>query len=177
MSVRFYNSYFPTRLTWYPKDFVFLFSLLNTEKEGWDSISRFNIASFLCLFQVRIWISNMVRGACLFCWYWWNCWPKRTSHTAASFRYRFPLNKGTCRMFFRNRNATFSVYMLKSYQNVQKYTVLVRLLHPYFVFLLMAPNLGMTSCAPNNIGTTVMPRCGVNWRRSGVTLRRSVLHS
>ena len=65
-------------------------------------------------------------------------------------------------MFFRNRNATFSVYMLKSYQNVQKYTVLVRLLHPYFVFLLMAPNLGMTSCAPNNIETTVMPRCGVN---------------
>jgi hypothetical protein len=41
----------------------------------------------LCLFQASTWISTLhvlvfivvsdfeVKGDCLFCWYWWNCWP------------------------------------------------------------------------------------------------------
>jgi len=57
------------------------------EKGGEDPINWFNPATFLCLYQTRTWISNVicrglcyvqwfeVRGYCLFCWYWWNCWP------------------------------------------------------------------------------------------------------
>ena len=46
--------------------------------------SHFNPTTFLCLSQARTWISNiiccvcflcLVIGDCLFCWYWWNCWP------------------------------------------------------------------------------------------------------
>ena len=52
-----------------------------------DPIIQFNPATFLCLSQDRTCISNVichelfcvqwvkVRGGCLFCWYWWNCWP------------------------------------------------------------------------------------------------------
>jgi hypothetical protein len=45
-------------------------------------------ATSLCLSQARIWFSNVIccclffydqhvelRGYCLLCWYWWNCWP------------------------------------------------------------------------------------------------------
>jgi len=51
-------------------------------------INRLNPATFLCLSQARIWIyiTTSCRGLfcakwvelggdCLFCWYWWNCWP------------------------------------------------------------------------------------------------------
>ena len=40
-------------------------------------------------------------------------------------------------------------------------TVFVRLLHPYFVFLLMTPHLGKTFHTPNNTGATKVPGCSV----------------
>ena len=57
----------------------------NQEGEVWDTINQFNLAIFLCLSQVRTWISNfMYHGLfsmsnelrweviVLFYWYWWN---------------------------------------------------------------------------------------------------------
>jgi len=50
-------------------------------------VNQFIPATFLCLSQAKTWISNViccglfyvqwfeVIGDCLFCWYWWNCWP------------------------------------------------------------------------------------------------------
>jgi hypothetical protein len=44
---------------------------------GWDTIKRFNAATFLCLSQARTWIFNVIcHGVfCVLCWYWFNCWP------------------------------------------------------------------------------------------------------
>ena len=69
--------------------------------KGWDTINRFNPATFLCLSYIRTWISNIMslsflcsvssvkmRGDCLFCWHWWNRWPllfKLTSHNEQHF--------------------------------------------------------------------------------------------
>ena len=51
----------------------------STRGEGWNTF-----ATYLCLSQVRNWISNVIyhcrfcvqwvrmRGNCSFCWYWWN---------------------------------------------------------------------------------------------------------
>ena len=64
--------------------------------EGWYPINQFNPATFLCLLEAKTWISNViccglcyvqwfeVRGHCLFCWYWWNCW---SSLSKCSFYY------------------------------------------------------------------------------------------
>jgi hypothetical protein len=56
--------------------------------EDWDPIYWFNHATFLCLFQIGIWISNIIycyppflcsvsywRGECSFYRHLWNCWP------------------------------------------------------------------------------------------------------
>jgi hypothetical protein len=56
--------------------------------EVWNSIHQFNPVTFMCLSQARTLISTDiichglfcaqwvdVRGDCLLCWYWWNCWP------------------------------------------------------------------------------------------------------
>jgi hypothetical protein len=56
--------------------------------EDWDPIYWFNHVTFLCLFQVGIWISNIIycyppflcsvsywRGECSFYRHLWNCWP------------------------------------------------------------------------------------------------------
>ena len=73
-----------------PSCFLCLFiSVLPLEvqllKEGWDPINQINPATFLCLSQVRTWISKVichvffyifeVRGDCSFLSYWRNCWP------------------------------------------------------------------------------------------------------
>ena len=63
-------------LLWY----LGVFSLY---REGWNTIYWLNAATFLYLSPDRMWISNIIchvqwfefRGDCLFCWYWWNCWP------------------------------------------------------------------------------------------------------
>jgi len=59
------------------------------EREGWNPINWFNPATFSCLSKSSIWFSNViyhglcyaqlveVRGHCLFCWYWWYCWPSQ----------------------------------------------------------------------------------------------------
>ena len=69
--------------------FFFSFYVLTLEiqlsrREGWGVIKRFNLATFfLCLFQSRIWISNVpcrsvssikIRRECVFL-YWWKWWP------------------------------------------------------------------------------------------------------
>ena len=52
-------------------------------------IYQFNLYTFLCQFQARTWISNIICHGLFyvyridlrwemivpFCWYWWNCWP------------------------------------------------------------------------------------------------------
>jgi hypothetical protein len=56
--------------------------------EVWESTCRFNPDTLLRLPEARTWIYNVicrcplfyflyvkVKGDCLFCWYWWNCWP------------------------------------------------------------------------------------------------------
>ena len=56
--------------------------------EVWNPIHQFNPVTFMCLSQARTLISTDiichglfcaqwvdVRGDCLLCWYWWNCWP------------------------------------------------------------------------------------------------------
>jgi hypothetical protein len=69
--------------------FFFSFYVLTLEiqlsrRGGWGVIKRFNLATFfLCLFQSRIWISNVpcrsvssikIRRECVFL-YWWKWWP------------------------------------------------------------------------------------------------------
>ena len=49
-------------------------------KRWWSTMPLISTKECLCLFQASTWISNVVsdfevRGDCLFCWYWWNCWP------------------------------------------------------------------------------------------------------
>ena len=56
-----------------------------SRREDWDSLNRFNPATFLCLSQPRTWISTNICGSifcvqrvnmwcdCSFCLYSWNC--------------------------------------------------------------------------------------------------------
>jgi hypothetical protein len=41
-------------------------SLVGRVWEGWDLINRFNLATCLCLFQAKTWISSRVTSLCLF---------------------------------------------------------------------------------------------------------------
>ena len=36
------------------------FHLIKSEREGWDPTNHFSVIIFLCLFQVRTWISNVI---------------------------------------------------------------------------------------------------------------------
>ena len=56
-------------------------------KRWWSTMPLISTKECLCLFQASTWISTLhvlvfivvsdfeVKGDCLFCWYWWNCWP------------------------------------------------------------------------------------------------------
>ena len=49
--------------------YVLLLEIQLSRGGGWDPINRLNPATFLCLAQHRIWISNIIyRGSSFFCW-------------------------------------------------------------------------------------------------------------
>jgi hypothetical protein len=76
-----------THLTVLPLEIQF------STEEDWDPINQFIHTTFLHLSQTRTWISNilfygfsifndlsLLQGVCLFCWYWWDCWPPLSFH-------------------------------------------------------------------------------------------------
>ena len=78
-----------------------LSKLPSYQEWGWDLINCCNPTTFLCLFQTRTWISNVIchgfffvlsklkmRGDCSFCWNWWNWW---SSLFKFFFKYNFSL--------------------------------------------------------------------------------------
>ena len=78
-----------------------LSKLPSYQEGGWDLINCCNPTTFLCLFQTRTWISNVIchgvffvlsklkmRGDWSFCWNWWNWW---SSLFKFFFKYNFSL--------------------------------------------------------------------------------------
>jgi hypothetical protein len=81
--------------------YVLLLEIQLSRVEVWDSTSRSNPTTFLCMSQTMTWLSNAERHMSLyrflrsvtlylrwevfysFCWYCWNCWP---SLSKLSFR-------------------------------------------------------------------------------------------
>ena len=61
---------------------IYITGWVSNNQEGLEPINRFNTATFVCLFQSRTWIFNVIwcgifyiqwfvkRGACSFCWIW-----------------------------------------------------------------------------------------------------------
>ena len=96
-----------------------IYSILTVKivKQSLDPINRSNPATFLCLSQARTQISSHgffhvqwaeMRGDCLLCWYWWNCW---WSLFKLSFIIKLKNLKWYCVIIFYNCKSLYDVWL------------------------------------------------------------------
>ena len=107
-----------------------------SREECWNLIHQFNLATCLCLYQARTWISNVIchglflwsvssvkmRGGCSFCWYWWNWIPPLFTLSFYNIpghmlhRHNITVNKSWRRLF----NLQNDVFCFATRNSVQK---------------------------------------------------------